>query len=1158
MSAGLATIPSQYDEDSWQGPVLESGARSVGVLTDTQQQAILTNQTYNGSNDNDGDGVVNHLDSDDDNDCIPDSNDSSPMDFDGDGINDESDIDDDGDGLNDSLEVSDSNASTNIYDADNDGNHDCAFFSSGSSSGGNNTGGNNTGGNNSGGNNSGGNNNGGNNNTCHASNGPEYNLSLDSLIYHPTDTVNAVFNFFCMDNKAGIYTGVSYWVYGPSGLISSTFYVHNTSTNYNFWDLDNRSNNFSETGWLIPTGSGNMSVGSYYVYSELWDNNTHVDTANVSFSVSNSSSNGGNNNSGCGHDYNYASVYAYSPYSVMENQSFLALSYVLCDIYDSNMSLTYWIYDVNNSTIYSGNLSWAGSGSTSHNNWSVPGLGAGTYTFQTQLYVNNTFVDSDNDLIYVYANNTGGNNTGGNNNGCGYNTNYTTVNAYTPYYVIENQSFITSVYVQCEIIGASLWLDYSIVDYANNLYTNGNLSWTGTTNLSVYNWTTGGLPAGNYTFQVSLYSNGSIVASNSDSFIVLANNSGGNNTGGNNTNQLTYYAYLLQYCFSSAEDIEIFMTISGLNATEFYLEWEITSGSTLVASGSPLISVNSSGIVSYAWTFNTSALNSGIYTVMLNPADSGLSNLFSNSPFYYNIEVDCNNTGGNNTGGNNTGGNNTGGNNTGGNNTGGNNTGGNNTGGNNTGGNTSNPCGSDLNYSTLMVGAYQLMTPMLYENDTFTGSFRPMCALSQMNHSFTGHLQGPNTNDYSSFSVDIYLPGGQTAIATQYQSWLYLEVGFYSFHVEWNLNQSGTQTFVDEGWFNFTVIANNTNSPGSSQSNPLMPFNCSDMNWNATGFTLQDCQNNPDSFWFVFNNTGGTFWIDPVVAIGYDYIVWSGPNIRSVTLPTGYGDDIYDLYMWNTTEWYDTGINIDGGETYTFTDKFGVDRLSIRGIEASEELDPNNPTAFVTGLSFTSTNEVMMTMTPVTVNYTSNNTGGNNTGGNNTGGNNTGGNNTGGNNTGGNNTGGNNTGGDNTGGNNTGGNNTGGNNTVIPNTAPSVSGVSISPVLTTADDTLTCAYTITDLDGDITTATVTWSVNGNIILTGSDSLTGGFAVGDNVICSVTANDGQQPSTAASASTVILPVPNVDSEDGEGLPALGTIGTMAAIAAGVFASRRKDE
>ena len=141
------------------------------------------------------------------------------------------------------------------------------------------------------------------------------------------------------------------------------------------------------------------------------------------------------------------------------------------------------------------------------------------------------------------------------------------------------------------------------------------------------------------------------------------NNTGGNNTGGNNSNQMTYNAYQLQYCFSTAEDIEIFMNINGLNATEFYLEWEITSGSTIVASGSPLISVNSNGTVSYTWTFNSSALNTGVYTVMLNPADSGLSNLFSNSPFYYNIEVGCNNTGGNNTGGNNTGGNNTGGNN---------------------------------------------------------------------------------------------------------------------------------------------------------------------------------------------------------------------------------------------------------------------------------------------------------------------------------------------------------------------------------------------------------------------------------------------------------------------------------------------------------------
>ena len=302
---------------------------------------------------------------------------------------------------------------------------------------------------------------------------------------------------------------------------------------------------------------------------------------------------------------------------------------------------------------------------------------------------------------------------------------------------------------------------------------------------------------------------------------------------------------------------------------------------------------------------------------------------------------------------------------------------------NNTGGST-NPCGNDVNYSSLFVSAYQMMMPMLYEGESFVGTYNPSCALKNMNHSFMGHLQGPNASDYASFSWDMYMPTGPSAIAMQQETWASLGVGTYSFYVEWNLNQSGTYTFVDEGWYNFTVISNTSTSPGSSQSDPLMPFNCTGINWNSTGFTLQDCQNNQDAFWFVFNNTGGTFWIDPVVAIGYDYVVLSGPNITSVTLPTGYGDDVYNLYMWNGSGWYETNIVIEGGETYNFTENWStqsaVDRFSIRGIEASEEVDPNDANAFVTGLNFANTNEVMMTMTPVTVNYTSNNTGGNNSG----------------------------------------------------------------------------------------------------------------------------------------------------------------------------------
>ena len=77
----------------------------------------------------------------------------------------------------------------------------------------------------------------------------------------------------------------------------------------------------------------------------------------------------------------------------------------------------YWIYDTNNYTIYSGNQSWTSTNNSSSFTWAVNGLSAGYYTFHAEIYVNNTFADSDNDGISVYANNTGGNNTGGNNTG---------------------------------------------------------------------------------------------------------------------------------------------------------------------------------------------------------------------------------------------------------------------------------------------------------------------------------------------------------------------------------------------------------------------------------------------------------------------------------------------------------------------------------------------------------------------------------------------------------------------------------------------------------------------------------------------------------------------------------------------------------------------
>jgi len=110
---------------------------------------------------------------------------------------------------------------------------------------------------------------------------------------------------------------------------------------------------------------------------------------------------------------------------------------------------------------------------------------------------------------------------------------------------------------------------------------------------------------------------------------------------------------------------------------------------------------------------------------------------------------------------------------------------------------------------------------------------------------------------------------------------------------------------------------------------------------------------------------GQTIFIDPPVAIGYDYAIGTGdPNFASVTLPTGIGDNSFDLYLFDGTDWV-FKTHLTGGNTYTF-DPGGVDRFRILGIEPSAGLDPQNPTAFITGLTFVSSGEFTGTMTPLT------------------------------------------------------------------------------------------------------------------------------------------------------------------------------------------------
>jgi hypothetical protein len=95
-----------------------------------------------------------------------------------------------------------------------------------------------------------------------------------------------------------------------------------------------------------------------------------------------------------------------------------------------------------------------------------------------------------------------------------------------------------------------------------------------------------------------------------------------------------------------------------------------------------------------------------------------------------------------------------------------------------------------------------------------------------------------------------------------------------------------------------------------------------------------------------------TTWFDPVIAIGFDYYIDKGPKINAVELPKGIGDNVYDLWLFDAkaNKFVDSGVDVLGGEKYPF--KEPVEKFSIRGIEVSAALDPEDEQAFPIGLSF--------------------------------------------------------------------------------------------------------------------------------------------------------------------------------------------------------------
>jgi hypothetical protein len=105
-------------------------------------------------------------------------------------------------------------------------------------------------------------------------------------------------------------------------------------------------------------------------------------------------------------------------------------------------------------------------------------------------------------------------------------------------------------------------------------------------------------------------------------------------------------------------------------------------------------------------------------------------------------------------------------------------------------------------------------------------------------------------------------------------------------------------------------------------------------------------------------------FIDPFVAVGYDYAIGAGdPNFASVLLPDA-GDGQFTLAYLDGGTMVQTTLAHD---VQFFFPQGGVSAFRVTGIEVAAGLDPNNVTAFITGLTFATPGTFTGTMTPLTV-----------------------------------------------------------------------------------------------------------------------------------------------------------------------------------------------
>lgn len=122
---------------------------------------------------------------------------------------------------------------------------------------------------------------------------------------------------------------------------------------------------------------------------------------------------------------------------------------------------------------------------------------------------------------------------------------------------------------------------------------------------------------------------------------------------------------------------------------------------------------------------------------------------------------------------------------------------------------------------------------------------------------------------------------------------------------------------------------------------------------------------------FRFTNVqvvdGEIIYIDPEIAIGYDFTS-SVLNFGSVTLPALPMDTMFTISFDDGTGTITE--NVLSNNEFLFTDfvAAGVSSFTVNGIDVSEMIDPTNPLAFTTAVSFLGSGTTDVTQTAITIN----------------------------------------------------------------------------------------------------------------------------------------------------------------------------------------------